>query len=110
MTTILVTLVALVAALSLWMAWRRVQTVPVTLDLERTHDQFYAHVELPEGVEVHEGDEVLVHDGPTTLQFGEKYRMDSRATISHASWPRRILQRVLGTSDITGLYEVGFEG
>jgi hypothetical protein len=110
MTTAIITVLAIIGAASLWLAWRRVRTVPVTLDLERTHDQFFAHVELPEGVLVNEGDEVLVHDAPTTLRFGEKYSMQSQATISHASWPRRLLQRVLGTSEITGLYEVGFEG
>ncbi len=110
MTTALIAILAVVGALSLWLAWRRVRTVPVTLDLERTHDQFYAHVVLPDGVEVHEGDQVEVHEAPTTLRFGEKYTLQSQATISHASWPRRLLQRWIGTSEITGLYEVGFEG
>jgi len=109
MTTILL-LGGAVAALAAWMAWRRVRTVPVTIDLERSHDTFHAHVELPEGVTVHEGDEVRVHRAPHTLAFGEKYTMQSTATVSHASWPRRVLQRVLGVSEVTSLYEVGFEG
>jgi hypothetical protein len=98
------------AALAIWLGWRRVRTVPVTIDLERSHDTFYAHVALPDGVLVHEGDEVRVHRAPQTLKFGEKYTMESTATVSHASWPRRILQRVLGVSELTSLYEVGFEG
>jgi hypothetical protein len=111
MLTILLTTAGIGAVgLAAWTAWRRTRVVPVTLDLERTHETFFAHVELPDGVEVHEGDEVRVHQAPTTLKFGEKYTMQSQATISHASWPRRVLQRVLGTSEITGLYEVGFEG
>lgn len=109
MTTLYVVLGLLVVA-GAWLAWRRVRTVPVTLDLERSHDTFYAHVNLPDGVEVNEGDEVRVHKAPSTLKFGEKYSMESTATISHASWPRRVLQRVLGTGEITALYEVGFEG
>ncbi len=109
MTFLLASLGA-VAVLAIWLGWRRVRTVPVTLDLERSHDTFYAHVNLPEGVEVNEGDEVRVHKAPTTLAFGEKYTMESTATVSHASWPRRLMQRWLGTSEITGLYEVGFEG
>jgi len=84
-------LVALVAVV-LWLAWRRSERVPCTLDLEATHDQFHAHADLGP-VEVNEGDAVLVHGAP-----------------SRASWPRRLLVRVLGTSHVTDLYEVGFEG
>lgn len=109
MTTLLVVL-GLAAFATAWVAWRRVRTVPVTLDLERSHDTFFAHVHLPDGVEVREGDVVTVHRAPGTLRFGEKYTMASTATIAHASWPRRLLQRVIGTSEITSLYEVGFEG
>jgi hypothetical protein len=98
------------ALLTVWLVWRRVRTVPVTIDLERSHDTFYAHVLLPDGVVVNEGDEVRVHKAPKTLNFGEKYVMESTATVSYASWPRRVLQRVLGVSEITSLYEVGFEG
>jgi hypothetical protein len=36
--------------------------------------------------------------------------MAARATVQQASLPRRFLTRVLGTSGITELYEVGFEG
>jgi hypothetical protein len=99
-------LVAIVAVV-LWLAWRRSERVPCTLDLEATHDQFHAHADLG-AVEVNEGDAVLVHGAPSR-SFGEK-RTVPRATVSRASWPRRLLVRVLGTSHVTDLYEVGFEG
>jgi len=101
-------LVAIVAAV-LWLAWRRSERVPCTLDLEATHDQFHAHADLG-SVEVNEGDAVLVHGAPSRVAFGEKRTVSTTATVSRASWPRRLLVRVLGTSHVTDLYEVGFEG
>ena len=100
-----VALVALVA----WYLHRRTVRVPCTLDLEATHDHFHAHAAL-DGALVHEGDTVLVHAAPTRLPFGEKRVIRTEATVRHASWPRRLLTRVLGTSHVTDLYEVGFEG
>lgn len=101
-------LVAIVAGV-LWLAWRRSERVPCTLDLEATHDQFHAHADLG-SVEVNEGDAVLVHGAPSRVAFGEKRTLTTTATVSRASWPRRLLVRVLGTSHVTDLYEVGFEG
>jgi hypothetical protein len=92
-----------------WLMYRRTRQVACTLDLESTPQEFHAHVELA-GVQVNEGDEVQVHGAPSRIALGEKRTMEARATVHHASWPRRILTRVLGTSGITELYEVGFEG
>jgi hypothetical protein len=36
--------------------------------------------------------------------------MAARATVSKASLPRRMWERVMGRTRITELYEVGFEG
>ncbi len=98
-----------VAALAAWWAYRRRQEVACTIDLCSTPTHFHAHVEL-DGVEVQEGDEVLVHGAPSRIAIGEVRTMAARATVQQASWPRRLLTRVLGTSGITELYEVGFEG
>lgn len=92
-----------------WYAHRRTRQVACTLDLESTPHEFHAHVVL-EGVEVAEGDEVLVHDAPARIAIGEVRTLRSTATVQQASWLRRLMVRVLGTSGITELYEVGFEG
>jgi hypothetical protein len=92
-----------------WLAYRRTREVPCTIDLESTPQEFHAHVVL-DGIDVHEGDEVLVHGAPSRIPLGEKRTMQARATVHQASLPRRVLTRVLGTSGITELYEVGFEG
>ena len=98
-----------VVVLGAWMLARRRSEVPCTIDLEATQDHFHAHVEL-DGIDVNEGDEVLVHAAPSKIPIGTKAIMTSRATVTQVSWPRRVLVRVLGTSGITDLYEVGFEG
>jgi hypothetical protein len=92
-----------------WLLHRRTRVVPCTIDLESNPTHLHAHVEL-KGYDVHEGDEVLVHNAPRRVALVEKTVMESTATVKQASWPRRLLVRVLGTSGITELYEVGFEG
>jgi len=109
MSTTVMTGLAALAALAIWYSHRRRREVTCTIDLEATQEEFHAHVEL-DGIEVNEGDEVLVHNAPSAIAIGTRRVVSSRATVHQASIPRRILTRVLGTSHITGLYEVGFEG
>ena len=109
MNTSLLAGLGTVAVLGVWMLARRRSEVACTIDLEATNDHFHAHEEL-EGIEVNEGDQVLVHSAPSFIPIGTKSTMTSRATVTQVSWPRRLLVRVLGTSGITDLYEVGFEG
>ncbi len=97
------------AVLGAWALYRRTREVPCTIDLESHPTHLHAHVEL-KGYDVHEGDEVLVHGAPSRVKLVEKTVLESTATVKQASWPRRLLVRVLGTSGITELYEVGFEG
>ncbi len=97
------------ALVALWFAARRRVEVPCTLDLEATQEHFHAHVEL-EGVAPNEGDTVLVHSAPTRIAPGERRTLKSRATVFQASSIRRAWTRLIGTSEITSLYEVGFEG
>ncbi len=102
-------LIALVASLVVWFLYRRTIEVPAMIDLEATSRELHAHVVL-EGVEVNEGDEVLVHGAPCFIPLNEKRTMAATATVSKASLPRRAWERVVGRTRITELYEVGFEG
>lgn len=108
MNAYVLTTLAVLLVLTAWYARRRTERVPCSLDLERTHEHLHAHVEL-EGTEVDAGDAVRVEDAPTHLEYGEKRRMESAATVKHASWLRRQMARILGTSHIHDLYDVGFE-
>jgi hypothetical protein len=92
-----------------WALWRRRQTVACAVDLEATQEHFHAHVEL-EGAFPNEGDEVLVAGMPTRIPLGEQRTFRSEATIARASLPRRWIQRLVGRTHITDLYDVGFEG
>jgi hypothetical protein len=98
-----------VAALAAWFLYRRRVDVNAMIDLEATDRELHAHVVL-DGVEVNEGDEVLVHGAPCYIPLNEKRTMAATATVSKASLPRRAWERVMGRTRITELYEVGFEG
>lgn len=92
-----------------WFAWRRTLRVPCSVDLESTEAHFHAHVDL-EGALPNEGDAVLVAGMPSRIALGECRTFASEATIERASFPRRMWQRVVGRTQITELYDVGFEG
>jgi hypothetical protein len=109
MTPVLIVAALTAAALALWFAVRRRLEVPCTLELEATQEHFHAHVHL-EGVAPNEGDEVLVHGAPSRIAHGERRSVRAQATVHQASMLRRAWTRVIGTSEITSLYEVGFEG
>lgn len=100
---------AAAVALAGWFAWRRTVRVPCAIDLEATQQHFHAHVEL-QGIDPNEGDAVLVHNAPSHIAINEVRRYESEATVARASLPRRLWTRLVGTSHITDLYEVGFEG
>ena len=102
-------IVAALIVLAAWFLFRRRIDVPATIDLEATDRELHAHVTL-EGIEVNEGDEVLVHGAPSYIALNEKRTMPATATVSKASLPRRAWERVMGRTRITELYEVGFEG
>jgi hypothetical protein len=92
-----------------WYVATRRTDVKCTVDLEATHDHFHAHVDL-DGVEVNEGDAVLVHGTPNRIPFGTVRSFESTATVYRASWIKRATVRLFGSSEISALYEVGFEG
>jgi hypothetical protein len=90
-----------------WKAVTETIDVPCTVDLEQTRDALHAYVEL-RGVAVGPGDEVLVHDAPTVIAFGERAVHARRATVRRASLARRIMAHVEGYLELTELYEVSF--
>lgn len=108
MTTTMI-IVAAVALLVSWFAARRTERVACELDLEATQEHFHAHAVL-ENTIVQEGDRVLLHGAPDRIALGERRTMAAEATVTHVSWPRRLMVRFLGTTQIADLYDVGFEG
>jgi hypothetical protein len=82
--------------------------VPCTVDIEQSFDSLHAYVEL-EGIEVGPGDEVLVHDAPTVVGYGERLVCKRRATVTRAGWIDRLWTRATGRLELAELYEVGFQ-
>lgn len=108
MTTWFVVAGTLVVGLVWYLVTRR-SDVTCTVDLEATHDHFHAHVDL-NGVNVDPGDAVLVHGTPSRIPFGTVESFESTATVYRASWLKRQMVRLVGSTEISALYEVGFEG
>ncbi len=86
------------------------ETVDVTcdLDIEKTQESFHAYA-IPEGIEIREGDIVLIHDAPTQIDFGARFTMECRATVSRAGPLARAWTRLTSMLELTELYEVGFQ-
>ena len=82
--------------------------VPCSIEIEQTHDTLHAHVSLS-GIDVEHGDEVLVHDAPTHVGFGERIVTSGRATVWRATPLARALTRLRQYLQLTELYEVGFQ-
>lgn len=85
----------------------RVIEVPCTIDLEQTPDSLHAYVDLI-GVAPGPGDEVIIHDAPAGIGFGEKVVVERRATLRRASPLGRLWAHVEGYLELTELYEVSF--
>ena len=106
MTWVLLTGAAL---LLIWFFWYSTERVDCTLDLERTHEHFHAHLELARQVFPEAGDAVLLESDPVELDYGEKRVIQSQAVVRRASRLRRWWTRVLGRFEFYELYDVGFE-
>ena len=81
--------------------------VPCTVDIAQTVESLHAHVEL-QGIDVEPGDSVLVHDAPSTVDYGKRIVCDRQATVTRASWLGRMWTRATSRFELTLLYEVSF--
>ncbi len=79
------------------------------MELEHTAEFLQANVSL-DGVVAEVGDQVLVHDAPTSVPFGEHRFFERRATLTRANALDRLLARASAYLELTELYEVGFDG
>ncbi len=86
---------------------RKTFEVPCTVEIEHSFDSLHANVEL-EGIEVGPGDQVIVHDAPTSVPVGERQIFQRRATVIRGTIFDRLWARVEGYLELTELFEVGF--
>jgi hypothetical protein len=90
-----------------WSPVSRTLDVSCVVDVEQTPDSLHAYVDLGD-VEVGPGDEVIVHDAPTDVGFGEKLVCRRRATVVRAGPFGRLKAKLNGYLELTELYEVSF--
>ena len=82
--------------------------VPCTVEIEQTSETLHAHVVLDGNIEIEPGDEVVVHDAPTSVPFGERLVVRRTATVVRGGMLGRLRARVEGYLELTELYEVSF--
>jgi hypothetical protein len=91
-----------------WIGARRRFDVPCTIEIEQTSETLHAHVVLDGDVRIEPGDEVLVHNAPTRVEFGERLVVRRVATVVRGSLLDRLRARIEGYIELTELYEVSF--
>ena len=92
----------------LWIGPRKTFDVPCTVEIEQTPETLHAHVVLDGDVQIKAGDEVMVHNAPTHVEFGERLVVRRMATVVRGSPLDRLRARVEGYLELTELYEVSF--
>jgi hypothetical protein len=92
----------------IWIGSRQTVVVACSIEMEQTRDTLHAHVSL-DGIEVEHGDEVIVHEAPSHLAFGERLVTTSQATVVRATVLGRMWTKVLSYAQLTELYECGFQ-
>lgn len=83
------------------------EIVDCQIQMSNTAEFLYAHVEL-QGAQVGPGDQVLIHDPLTHIEFGQQLEYTRRATISRAGILNRLWTYFTARLELTMLYEVSF--
>ena len=74
----------------------------------RRPESLHAHVTLDAAFEIEPGDEVQVHDSPTSVPYGERIVVQRTATVTRAGPIERLWTKLAGHLELTELYEVSF--
>ena len=82
--------------------------VPCTVEIEQTSETLHAHVVLDGNIEIEPGDEVTVHNAPTSVPFGERLVVRRTATVVRGGLLGKMRARIEGYLELTELYEVSF--
>lgn len=82
--------------------------VPCTIRVSHMLQDLGAHVELDGDIELGPGDEVLVHGAPIHPRLGESVVERRLATVTRASWLRRLWTRFTGDLACLELLDVSF--
>lgn len=88
--------------------FRKTFEAPCTIEIEHSAESLHAHVELDGVAEIQPGDQVLVHDAPTDVPYGQTLVVRRTATIIRAGLLERLWTRLTGNLELTELYDVSF--
>ena len=91
-----------------WTGPRKSFDVLCTVEIEQTSETLHAHVVLDGDIQIRAGDEVMVHDAPTHVEFGERLVVRRTATVIRGGPLDRLRARIEGYLELTELYEVSF--
>jgi hypothetical protein len=91
-----------------WIGARKTFDVPCTVEIEQTSETLHAHVVLDGDIQIRAGDEVMVHDAPTQVEFGERLVVRRTATVIRGGPLDRLRAGIEGYLELTELYEVSF--
>jgi len=86
---------------------RTIDNIPCTVTIVHSNESLEAHVEL-EGIDVDAGDQVLVHEPPTNIGFGEQIVCRRRATVIRGGLVDRLWARWRGNMELNELYDLSF--
>lgn len=86
---------------------RTIDNIPCTVTIVHSNESLEAHVEL-EGVTVEAGDQVMVHEAPTDVGFGEQIVCRRRATVIRGGLMDRLWARWRGNMELNELYDLSF--
>ena len=86
---------------------RRLDDIPCTVTIVHSNESLEAHVEL-DGVIVNGGDQVLVHQPPTDVGFGEQITCRRLATVVRGGLLDRLWARWRGAMELDELYDLSF--
>jgi hypothetical protein len=78
------------------------------VDIEQTPESLHAHA-IPEGIDIHPGDSVLVHGAPSSIRLGERLKLECSATVTRANVFARFWTRLMAPFELVELFEVGFQ-
>jgi hypothetical protein len=91
-----------------WRLRRRRFEAPCTIEIEHSAESLHAHVEIEGDIAIEPGDQVLVHDAPTDVPYGERIVVRRTATVIRAGLIERVWTRLAGNFELTELYDVSF--
>ena len=91
-----------------WVGARKSFNVPCTVEIEQTSETLHAHVVLDGDVQIQPGDEVMVHDAPTRVEFGSRLVVRRTATVIRGGPLGRLRAKIEGYLELTELYVVSF--